>query len=156
MLTARGDVSDRVVGLELGADDYLAKPFEPRELAARIQAVLRRGDGKDEGDVERRFGRLVLDPARREAKLADALVELSTSEFDVLWLLATHPSKVWTRDQIMNAIRGIDWTAYDRSVDVLVSRVRQKLGDDPRTPTFIKTVRGAGYAFIARRDDVTP
>ena len=148
MLTARGDLTDRVVGLELGADDYLAKPFEPRELVARIQAVLRRGAHRS--STERlRAGRLEVDWEARAARLNGADLALTTAEFDLLGLLVRHRGRVLSRERIMDETRGVDWEAFDRSVDVLVSRVRQKLGDDPKRPAFIRTVRGAGYTFIA-------
>jgi DNA-binding response OmpR family regulator len=146
MLTARGDVADRIVGLEVGADDYLPKPFEPRELVARLQAVLRRG-GPDDADVVR-VGGLVVDRAARAARLDGRTLELTTAEFELLAFLARHPGKVLSRGRIMEGTHGIDWQAYDRSVDVLVSRLRQKLGDDPKQPAWIRTVRSVGYSFI--------
>jgi DNA-binding response OmpR family regulator len=147
MLTARGDVTDRIVGLDLGADDYLAKPFEPRELAARMQAVLRRGAG-DRIVEQVRLGSLDLNWATRSAYLDGRDLGLTTAEFELLGLLVRNRSRVLSRDRIINETRGIDWEAYDRSIDVLISRLRQKLGDDPRSPVFIRTVRGAGYLFI--------
>ena len=147
MLTARGEVADRIVGLELGADDYLPKPFEPRELVARIQTVLRRPRAA-EREV-RRFGPLVIDLARREATLDGAPLELTTNEFEVLRLLTDHPGEVLDRDRILETLRGIEHEAFNRTVDVAVSRLRQKLGDDPKAPRFIRTVWGAGYVFIA-------
>lgn len=151
MLTARGDVTDRVVGLEMGADDYLPKPFEPRELVARIQAVLRRGEGRAAGD-RLEAGRLVIDGGRRAAELDGAALDLTTAEFDLLLLLARSRGRVLSRDRIMSETRGLDWEAFDRSVDTLISRLRQKLGDDPRKPTWIRTVRGAGYSFVGGED----
>lgn len=147
MLTARGDVTDRIVGLDLGADDYLPKPFEPRELVARMQAVLRRGI-RDETEERVSIGSLALNWATRSARLDGRDLGLSTAEFELLGLLVRNRSRVLSRDRIINEIRGIDWEAYDRSIDVLISRLRQKLGDDPRSPAFIRTVRGAGYLFI--------
>jgi DNA-binding response OmpR family regulator len=156
MLTARGEVTDRIVGLELGADDYLAKPFEPRELIARIQSVLRRGSGRP-GKTRYRFGALEIDTRQRSAAIDGADIDLSTNEFDVLLLLAQNPSRVMNRDQIIGKLRGTDWAAFDRSVDILVSRLRQKLGDDPKNPEFIKTVWGTGYLFIAEEsEDASP
>jgi DNA-binding response OmpR family regulator len=147
MLTARGEISDRIVGLELGADDYLPKPFEPRELVARIQAVLRRGAKSDiEGAV--RVGVLEVSWMTRSARLKGHELDLTTAEFDLLGLLVRNRGRVLNRDRIMDETKGIDWEAYDRSVDVLVSRIRQKLGDDPKHPVFIRTVRGTGYMFI--------
>ncbi|MBI2215503.1 MAG: response regulator transcription factor [Acidobacteria bacterium] len=146
MLTARGDVTDRIVGLEMGADDYLPKPFEPRELVARIQAVLRRGKG-EETEVSR-YGTLELNWAARSARLAGEELELTGAEFELLALLVRNRGRVLSRERIMDETRGVDWGAFDRSIDVLVSRLRQKLRDDPRRPSLIRTVRGSGYSFI--------
>jgi len=147
ILTARGDVTDRIVGLELGADDYLPKPFEPRELMARIQAVLRRRTaGKNQERV--RIGTLDVNWATRSAQMHGRDLALTSAEFELLALLVQNRTRVLSRDRIINETRGIDWEAYDRSIDVLVSRLRQKLGDDPKHPAFIRTVRGAGYLFI--------
>jgi DNA-binding response OmpR family regulator len=147
MLTARGEVMDRILGLELGADDYLAKPFEPRELVARIQAVLRRG--VPPGDEERlRVGDLDVDSSTRCVCLAGRDLGVTTAEFELLALLVRNRGRVLSRERILDGTRGIDWEAYDRSVDVLISRLRQKLGDDAKHPNFIRTVRGAGYVFI--------
>ena len=151
MLTARGDVADRIVGLELGADDYLSKPFEPRELVARIEAVLRRVGPRDEEVV--RAGPLEMNWTTRTTTMNGRAVELTTAEFELLGLLIRNPGRVMTRDRIMEAMRGIDTDAFDRSVDVLVSRLRQKLGDDPKRATFIRTVRGVGYSFGAASRD---
>ena len=150
MLTARGDVTDRIVGLELGADDYLPKPFEPRELVARIQSVLRRGRPAEERETLS-FGELVIDTIARTAALADTPLSLTTNEFDALMLLVGKPGKVFSRDEILNALRGMDCEAYNRSVDITMSRLRQKLQDDPKAPRFIKTVWGSGYLFIGER-----
>lgn len=147
MLTARGEVMDRIVGLELGADDYLAKPFEPRELVARIQSVLRRHAGAAAPETLRR-GRLTVDTARRAVLLDGVPVELTTTEFEVLALLVRHPGKVLSREAILEDLRGIEWESYNRAVDVVVSRLRHKLGDDPKNPSLFKTVWGAGYVFI--------
>jgi DNA-binding response OmpR family regulator len=147
MLTARGDVMDRIVGLEMGADDYLPKPFEPRELVARLQAVLRRG-APPAGDDSLRLGALEVSWATCSARLEGRPLALTTAEFELLGLLVRNRGRVLSRERILDETRGIDWEAYDRSIDVLVSRLRQKLGDDPRQPAFIRTVRGAGYQFI--------
>jgi DNA-binding response OmpR family regulator len=147
MLTARGETTDRIVGLELGADDYLSKPFEPRELVARIQAILRRTARSDILQVQS-FGRLSVDFGRRTAFLDDQALLLTTNEFAALALLVRHPGRVLDRDQILQELRGIDSEAFNRSVDITISRLRQKLGDDPKSPAFIKTVWGTGYAFI--------
>jgi DNA-binding response OmpR family regulator len=148
MLTARGSVTDRIVGLELGADDYLPKPFEPRELVARLQAVLRRGGAGSEPGETVRVGALEMRWDARTTRLEGRPLELTTAEFELLGLLVRNRGRVLTRDRILEATRGLDWETYDRSIDVLVSRLRQKLGDDPRHPAFIKTVRGLGYRFI--------
>jgi two-component system phosphate regulon response regulator OmpR len=147
MLTARGGVLDRIVGLEMGADDYLPKPFEPRELVARLQAVLRRAGDRREGE-RLRAGALEVDAVARTARLGGRTLELTAAELALLGLFLRSRGTVLSRDRILEATRGLDWEAFDRSVDVLVSRLRQKLGDDPRQPRFIKTVRGAGYCFI--------
>jgi DNA-binding response OmpR family regulator len=153
MLTARGNVTDRILGLELGADDYLPKPFEPRELVARLQAVLRRGSPAPEAGRETlRLGALEVDWAARTTRLDGRPLELTSAEFALLSLFVRNPGRVLARDRILEITRGLDWEAFDRSVDVLVSRLRQKLGDDPRRPVFIKTVRGAGYRFIGGAD----
>jgi len=152
MLTARGSVMDRIVGLELGADDYLPKPFEPRELVARLQAVLRRGAPEEEAPANVRVGALEVSWETRAARLYGRTLELTGAEFELLGLFVRSRGRVLTRDRIMEATRGLDWEAYDRSIDVLVSRLRQKLGDDPRHPTLIKTVRGLGYRFIGGGD----
>ena len=146
MLTARGDVMDRILGLELGADDYLPKPFEPRELVARMQSVLRRGSATADDHV--RAGDIELNLAIRSARLRGASLQLTGAEFELLSLLARNRGRILSRDRILEEIRGLDWDSFDRSIDVLVSRVRQKLGDDPRNPTYIRTVRGAGYLFV--------
>lgn len=147
MLTARGEVMDRILGLELGADDYLAKPFEPRELVARMQAVLRRGTPAD-NDERLRIGPLDVNWATRSAHLAGHDLGVTTAEFELLGLLVRNRGRVLSRERILDGTRGIDWEAFDRSIDVLISRLRQKLGDDPKHPSFIRTVRGAGYIFI--------
>jgi DNA-binding response OmpR family regulator len=152
MLTARGDVTDRIVGLELGADDYVPKPFEPRELMARMQAVLRRAAGA--GPEDRiRVGPLEVNWTTSSVHLDGQVVSLTSAEFELLGLLMRNRGRVLSRDRIIDQTRGIDWDAYDRSIDVLISRVRQKLGDDPRQPVFIRTVRGLGYSFIGGSDE---
>jgi DNA-binding response OmpR family regulator len=147
MLTARGEVMDRIVGLELGADDYLPKPFEPRELVARIQAVLRRGKPSEDDEVLR-VGALELNWTTRSARLSGKELVLTTAELELLGLLVRNRGRVLSRDRILDEIKGLDWESYDRSIDVLVSRLRQKLGDDAKRPAFIRTVRGTGYSFI--------
>ena len=154
MLTARGDVMDRVVGLELGADDYLPKPFEPRELVARIQTVLRRqskaqptADGGQGAQELLRFEGLSIDVARREVERQGVLVELTGTEFELLLLLAREPGKVHNRDDILNQLRGHEADLYTRAVDIVVSRLRKKL--EPLD--CIKTLRNAGYSLALRR-----
>ncbi len=155
MLTARGDVTDRIVGLEIGADDYLPKPFEPRELVARIQNVLRRGRSRQGDDRSLRFGSLVVDTERRTAELDGELLDLTTMEYQLLVLFASNPGRTFNRDEILNELRGIDAQLFSRSVDILVSRLRQKLKDTSRQPRFIKTVWGTGYAFIGTEGAAT-
>jgi DNA-binding response OmpR family regulator len=147
MLTARGELMDKVVGLELGADDYLPKPFEPRELVARIHSVLRRSKKIDDA-LPQVFGPLEIDFSRQIAILDGQNVELTTNEFAALALLAGNPGKVFDRDKILQELRGIDCDAFNRSVDITMSRLRQKLNDNPKKPVFIKTVWGTGYVFI--------
>jgi DNA-binding response OmpR family regulator len=152
MLTARGEITDKVVGLELGADDYLAKPFEPRELVARIQSVLRRARLlTDTRSLS--FNRLMIDPAKQIVLLDGKPVDLTTNEFRALVLLAANAGKVLNRDQLLQELRGIDCDAFNRSVDITVSRLRQKLKDNPKAPEFIKTVWGSGYVFIGTYAD---
>ena len=149
MLTARGETTDRVIGLELGADDYLPKPFEPRELVARIHAVLRRGNGRVDVPVQS-FGPLEIDFSKRCAWLHQEPLDLTTNEFMALTLLVRNAGKVLDRDQILQELRGMDSDAFNRSVDITMSRLRQKLKDNPKSPTYIKTVWGAGYVFIGK------
>jgi len=153
MLTARGEVMDRVVGLELGADDYLPKPFEPRELVARIQSVLRRVQAKSNSGVKK-IGSLSIDFHKLEVTVDDKPAVLTSSEFECLALLVKNSGKVLNRDQIIEQLRGIEWDAFNRSVDITMSRLRQKLGDDPKNPRFIKTIWGTGYLFIGGENAV--
>ncbi len=149
MLTARGEVADRVVGLEIGADDYLPKPFEPRELVARIQAVLRRRQGGTPPRAESlHFGDLEVDLGRRSAFLNGTDLRLTTLEFDALAVFVRHVGVVLNRDRLMELLKGGEWEPLNRSLDVLISRLRQKLGEDPQQPRYLKTVRGAGYLFL--------
>lgn len=146
VLTARGEESDRIVGLELGADDYLPKPFSPRELVARIRAVLRRSRGRS-GPKTRRLavGPLALDAGSRKVTVDGREVAVTGYEFDLLYALAERAGQVLTRDRLLELARGNAEEAFDRSIDVHVSRLRQKLGDDPKHPRLLKTVRGVGY-----------
>jgi len=152
MLTARGEVADRIVGLELGADDYLPKPFEPRELAARLQSILRRSSGEKKRD-RASFGGLEIDYSRHQVKLAGKPVDLTTMEFEILSLFSRNPGIVLSRDTIFEKVKGLDADSFDRSIDVMISRLRNKLNDDPQNPLFLKTIWGAGYKFIGTLDD---
>ncbi len=145
MLTARGDESDRIVGLDLGADDYLAKPFNPRELVARINAILRRQRPPPEKKL--RFGRYELDIHERTLTADGVPVDLTTAEFDLLRVFATHPRQPLSRDILMQLARGRDHMPFDRSIDVRISRLRRLLEDDPAKPRFIQTLWGFGYVF---------
>ena len=147
MLTARGDELDRIVGLEIGADDYLPKPFNPRELLARIQAVLRRTEASPEVDGTLRAGPLSVDVDRRAVTLNGDRLTLTTTEFEILRTLVANAGRVIPRERLMELARGEEWAAFDRSVDVHISHLRRKLGDDSRQPVFIKTVRGVGYTM---------
>lgn len=150
MLTARGDVSDRIVGLELGADDYLPKPFEPRELLARIESILRRATHINEESKIEEFNSngLVVNFERREAFFNNENLDLTTMEFELLDLFIKEKGKALSRDDIMNALQGIDSNVFSRSIDILVSRLRQKLHDNTKEAKFIKTIWGKGYMFI--------
>jgi DNA-binding response OmpR family regulator len=149
MITARGEEADRVLGLEIGADDYLAKPFSPRELLARIRAVVRRARGQAGPKTEEvTVGRLVLDPGKHIAVLAGRKMDLTGYEFSLLYALASRAGRVLGREQLMEQAKGNAEESFDRSIDVHISRLRQKLGDDPRKPKLIKTVRGVGYQYM--------
>ncbi|MFQ5560973.1 MAG: winged helix-turn-helix domain-containing protein, partial [Nitrospinota bacterium] len=148
MLTARGEVTDRVVGLELGADDYLPKPFEPRELVARIQTVLRRNRRVDQA---LQFKNLEINPVKQTVSLKGNALDLTTLEYQLLLLLAGSPGKTFTRDEILNHLKGVEADVFSRAVDISVSRLRSKLDDNSRQPRFIKTVWGRGYIFLGER-----
>ncbi|MFI5305499.1 MAG: response regulator [Nitrospiria bacterium] len=150
MLTARGEVADRIVGLEMGADDYLSKPFEPRELVARIQTILRRTLTHDKQEIMVwESGNLRMDLFSREVFLNGELLQITTTEFELLKLFMDHSGKAMNRDYIMDELKGIDWEVFNRSIDIAISRLRQKLGDTPKNPKFLKTIWGEGYMFIA-------
>jgi DNA-binding response OmpR family regulator len=154
MLTARGDTADRIVGLELGADDYLAKPFEPRELVARLRAVLRRGAGAASAEAVDilRFGRLEIDRGAFQARLDGRAVVLTAHQFALLQVLAEQAGRVLGRDRLLDAMRGRGGEGFDRTIDVHVSKLRQAIEDDAKQPRRILTVRGAGYLFARNQD----
>ena len=152
MLTARGGPTDRIIGLELGADDYLPKPFEPRELLARIKALLRRSAPTPAADDVLRFGRLEIDLGARVARLGGELCDLTGHQFDLLVVLAQSPGRVMSRDQIMDALKGHPLEAFDRSIDVHISRIRAVIEVDAKQPRRVLTVRGAGYVFARKQD----
>jgi two-component system alkaline phosphatase synthesis response regulator PhoP len=147
MLTAKHGEQERVVGLELGADDYVTKPFSPRELVARVRAILRRTARETQRPTARpvAVGALVLDPTTHEVRLRGRLVDLTTKEFDLLQLLLSHPNRVFTRDFLLEHIWGYDYFGSTRTVDMHISRLREKIEDDPDAPTYVTTVRGVGY-----------
>lgn len=159
MLTARDDDLDQVLGLEMGADDYITKPVRPRVLLARIRAMLRRlkdipAPGGEEEPIEGgeqsrvAFGNLIVDNSMREAWLHEEPIDLTSAEFDLLWLLSSNAGRVLSREEIFTALRGIEYDGQDRSIDVRISRIRPKIGDDPLQPKRIKTVRSKGYLFV--------
>jgi DNA-binding response OmpR family regulator len=154
MLTAKGDPTDRVVGLELGADDYLAKPFEPRELLARVRAVLRRAKGGAAPGREAalRFGRLSIDPGARAVRIDGDERSLTAYQFDLLLAMARGAGRVLSREQLMDAVKGESMESFDRSIDVHIARLRAVIEDDPKKPKRIVTVRGAGYVFAKVQD----
>ncbi|MDR1163132.1 MAG: winged helix-turn-helix domain-containing protein [Candidatus Accumulibacter sp.] len=153
MFTARDEDLDQILGLELGADDYIAKPAQPRLLLARIKALLRRftpAEGvppSSDGANELSFGSFSISQSTRNAYLGDTQIDLTTAEFDLLWLLALNAGSILSRDDLLQELRGIGFDGIDRSIDARISRLRRKLGDDPENPTRIKTVRGKGYLF---------
>ncbi len=154
MLTARGDETDRIVGLEIGADDYLPKPFNPRELLARLRAVLRRHGMAAAGTTPvLRFGRLEIDRGARIVRVDDEERALTSHQFDLLCALAENAGRVMSRDALMNKLRGHGLEAFDRSVDVHVSRIRAAIEDDPRHPRRVLTIRGVGYVFAQSQDE---
>ncbi len=158
MLTARGEEADRIVGLEIGADDYLPKPFNPRELLARLRAILRRrgadgAGGRAQAGETMRFGRLTIDRAARRVLVDGETRPLTGHQFDILCALAESAGRVLSREQLMDRVRGEALEAFDRSIDVHVSRIRAAIEDDPKKPRRIVTLRGAGYLFTRRQDE---
>ena len=151
MLTAKGEPLDRIVGLEIGADDYLPKPFEPRELLARLRAILRRGRD-DEASMFMRFGSLEIDQDAMEARVDGRICTLTAHQFKLLEIMALRAGRVLSRDAIMNALKGENLAAFDRSIDVHVSRIRAEIEEDPNRPRRLITVRGAGYVFARSQD----
>jgi DNA-binding response OmpR family regulator len=148
MLTARTEESDKLVGLELGADDYLTKPFSPKELVARVRAVLRRAEGlRSPSDLVRVGSDVELDEARMEARFGGRRVDLTRTEFQLVATMARQPGRVFTRAQLLNAVRGVAFESYERAIDAHIKNVRKKVEPDPRSPRFILTVFGVGYRF---------
>ncbi|HAN32543.1 MAG TPA: DNA-binding response regulator [Myxococcales bacterium] len=156
MLTAKGTDNDRVVGLDLGADDYLPKPFNPRELVARVKAILRRTESRDpestSGQSQLECNGILMDLGSREVKIADVATHLTTTEFDLLRCFMRHPGKTLSRDALMDMLRGVGYAAYDRSIDVHVKNLRAKIEENPRKPTRIKTVWGTGYMLAVETE----
>jgi DNA-binding response OmpR family regulator len=151
MLTARDDELDKLLGLELGADDYLTKPFSPRELVARVRAVLRRADRPPEAAETIRAGDVVLDLPRMRAEVDGTVVELTPTEFQLLATMATRPGRIFTRAQLLDALHGIAFETYERAIDSHVKNLRRKVEPDPRRPRYILTVYGVGYRFADDR-----
>lgn len=154
MLTAKGEETDRIVGLEIGADDYLPKPFNPRELLARLRAVLRRGRNGQETPRIMRFGALEIDPGSRSVRIDGRDCVMTSHQFDLLVALAENAGRILSRDQLMDLLKGEELEAFDRSIDVHISRIRAAIEPDPKRPRRIITVRGAGYVFARQQDDV--
>jgi DNA-binding response OmpR family regulator len=153
MLTARIEEADRLIGLELGADDYVVKPFSPREVVARVRAVLRRTEGLLRQPEVIVVSDVALDLPRRQARVGGRLLDLTAMEFDLLAVLARRPGQVFSRVQLLDLVQGGAFEGYERTIDAHVKNLRKKLGDDPRRPRYIETVRGLGYRFLEETDD---
>ena len=153
MLTARVEETDRLIGLEIGADDYITKPFSPREVVARVRTVLRRSTSAPERTSLITIGALSIDPLKHEVQLLDRLIDLTPSEFNILFVMASQPGRAFSRMELLDAAQGEAYEGYERSIDVHIKNLRQKLGDEPRDPTYILTVYGVGYKFS---DKLTP
>jgi two-component system response regulator RstA len=149
MLTARGDEADELVGLEVGADDYMAKPVRPKLLLARIKTILRRSQRFEDTVSRIELGSIIIDAGRRSVHIDNHPVDLSTTEFDLIWMLSSHVGEIVTRDQISQNLRGYEWDGLDRSIDLSISRLRKKIGDDGRKPDRIRSIRGTGYMWIS-------
>lgn len=150
LVTARSDEVDRLIGLEVGADDYISKPFSPREVVARVKAVLRRTDGTRTGDGSLHVGDLTIDIDRRAVSVRSRAVELTRTEFDILAAMAAHPGRVYSRLQLLEIATGDAFEGYERTIDAHVKNIRKKLGEDPRTPRYVHTVFGVGYKVEER------
>jgi two-component system, OmpR family, alkaline phosphatase synthesis response regulator PhoP len=149
LVTAKSDEVDRLVGLEIGADDYITKPFSPREVVARVKAVLRRCTREREGNTVLRVGDLALDRERRDVRIGEDVIELTRSEFDILATMAAHPGRVYSRLQLLEAASGDAFDGYERTVDAHIKNIRRKLGEDPKSPRYVRTVFGVGYKVEA-------
>ncbi len=147
LLTAKADEVDKVIGLTMGADDYLTKPFSPRELVARVQAILRRGRAADDHEPTLQFAQLSIDPVARQVKMQNQLLDLTPTEYELLLVLARHKGRVLSREQLIESIWGYDYFGDARVIDTHIRRLRRKIGEDPSDPQYIATVRGAGYRF---------
>ncbi|HSF86938.1 MAG TPA: response regulator transcription factor [Acidimicrobiia bacterium] len=147
MLTARSEESDRIVGLELGADDYIVKPFSPRELVARVRALLRRVDFSDEDVDVLRVGDVVIDSPKMRVTVGDQVIELTPTEFSLVHTMARRPGQIFTRAQLLDAVHGVSFDSYERAIDAHVKNIRSKLEPDPRHPVYVLTVHGVGYRF---------